>query len=97
LFARYIIILIGTIVGTLFAYLITSLLVGTVEIGPLLLSLAVYALILFVYMSIGILISTIAKSQISAGVISAGIVLVLSLVTSFLAFDSIINYNAFQL
>ncbi|MCK5304936.1 MAG: ABC transporter permease subunit [Candidatus Heimdallarchaeota archaeon] len=97
LFARYFIILIGTIIGTLFAYLFTSLLVGPVEIGSLLLSLAVYALILFVYMGIGILISTIAKSQISAGAISAGIVLVISLVTSFLVFDSIINYNAFQL
>ena len=97
LFARYIIMLIGTLVGTLFVYLFTYLLVGPPEIGPILLSLAVYALILFVYISIGILISTIAKSQISAGAISAGIVLVISLVTSFLVSDNIINYNAFQL
>ncbi|MHA1347459.1 MAG: ABC transporter permease [Candidatus Heimdallarchaeaceae archaeon] len=97
LFARYIIILIGTIVGTLFAYLFTYLVVGSLEIGPLLLSFAVYALILFVYMSIGMLISTIAKSQITAGAISAGIVLVLTLVSAFLVQDSIINYNAFQL
>lgn len=97
LFARYIIILIGTIVGTLFVYLCTYLLVGPPDIAALLLSLAVYTLILFVYMSIGILISTIAKSQISAGAISAGIVLVISLVSAFLVSDSIINYNAFQL
>ncbi len=97
LFARYIIMLIGTIVGTLLVYLFTYLLVGPPEIGSILLSLAVYALILFVYISIGMLISTIAKSQISAGAISAGIVLVISLVTSLLVSDSIINYNAFQL
>jgi len=97
LFARYIIMLIGTIVGTLFVYLCTYLLVGPPDIESLLLSLAVYTLILFVYMSIGILISTIAKRQISAGAISAGIVLVISLVSSFLVFDNIIDYNAFQL
>ena len=97
LFARYIILLIGTIVGALSAYLFTFLLVGPPDIGSLLLSLAVYTLILFMYMSIGMLISTIAKSQISAGAISAGIVLMISLVSAFLVFDSIINYNAFQL
>ncbi len=97
LFARYFIIGIGIIVGTLFAYLFTLWLVGPPDILALLLSLAVYILILFVYISIGMLISTIAKSQISAGAISAGVVLVISLVTSFLTSDSIINYNAFQL
>jgi ABC-type transport system involved in multi-copper enzyme maturation permease subunit len=117
LFARYIIILIGIIVGTLAAYFFTYLLIEPPEIGSLLLSLdiytlvlvaspdigllflsfAVYTLILFVYISIGMLISTIAKSQISAGAISAGVVLVISLISSFLVFDSIIDYNAFQL
>ncbi len=97
LLARYIVVLIGAIVGTLSVYLFTYLLVGPTSIGPVLLSLLAYALILFVFTSIGMLISTIAKSQISAGAISAGVVLVISLVSSFFIYDNLVNFNAFQL
>ncbi|MBY9000021.1 MAG: ABC transporter permease subunit [Candidatus Heimdallarchaeota archaeon] len=97
LFARYVIVLIGTIFGAISVYLFTYLMVGPPDMGLLLLSLLVYSLILFVYTSIGILISTLAKSQISAGAFSAGIVLVISLVSAFLIFGDIVNYNMFQL
>ena len=97
LLARYIVVMIGTLFGALSVYLFTYLLIGPPEIVNMLLSLAVYCLILFVYVSIGMLISTIAKSQISAGAISAGIVLVITLVSAFLIFDEMINYNPFQL
>ena len=97
LFARYIVVLIGTIFGAISVYLFTYLIIGPPDIGTLLLSLLAYSLTLFVYTSIGILISTIARSQISAGAISAGIILVITLTSAFLIFGDIVYYNPFQL
>jgi ABC-type transport system involved in multi-copper enzyme maturation permease subunit len=97
LVVRYILVLISTIVGAITVFFGTWAFIGLPNIQSLIISLVVYSITLFTYMSIGILISTVARSQISAGVISAVIILVITLVSAFLMFEKFQPYNIFMM
>ena len=92
---RYLLVLVSTIVGAIVVFFGTWAFIGLPDIQSFIISLIVYAITLFTYMSIGMLISTIAKSQISAGVISAVVILVITLVSAFLMFEKFQPYNIF--
>ena len=97
LFARYLIVLVATIFGAISVYFFTWIMMGKPDIISLLLSLLIYSISLFVYTSIGMIISTTAKSQISAGAISAGVILLITMVSSILNFEKFQPYNIFEL
>ena len=92
---RYLLVLVCTIAGAIAVFFGTWAFIGFPDIQSFVISLIVYVITLFTYMSIGMLISTIAKSQISAGVISAVIILIITLVSAFLMFENFQPYNIF--
>jgi ABC-type transport system involved in multi-copper enzyme maturation permease subunit len=94
---RYLLVLVSTIVGAITVFFGTWAFIGLPNIQSFIISLLVYAITLFTYMSIGMLISTIARSQISAGVISAVIILLITLISAFLMFEEFQPYNIFML
>ncbi len=97
LITRYLLVLVGTIVAAIVLYFSTWGLIGLPDIVSFILSMLVYAITLFTFTSIGMFISTIAKSQISAGAIAAGIVFLITIVSSLLMFDEFQPYNIFML
>ena len=94
---RYFLVLLSTIVGAIAVFFGTWAFIGLPDIQSLIISLVVYSITLFTYMSIGMLISTIARSQISAGVISAVIILLITLISAFLMFEDFQPYNIFMM
>jgi ABC-type transport system involved in multi-copper enzyme maturation permease subunit len=97
LVVRYFLVLVATIVGAIALFFSTWAFIGLPDYSAFLLSLLVYAVSLFTYISLGIFISTIARSQISAGVISAVIVLLVTMISAFLLFENFQPYNIFLL
>ncbi|MHA1953336.1 MAG: ABC transporter permease subunit [Candidatus Heimdallarchaeaceae archaeon] len=94
---RYLLVLVSTIAGAIAVFFGTWAFIGLPDIQSFIVSLIVYAITLFTYMSIGILISTIARNQISAGVISAVIILLITLISAFLLFEEFQPYNIFMM
>lgn len=97
LIARYLLVLVGTIISAIVLYFSTWGLIGYPDIVSFILAIFVYAITLFAFTSIGIFISTIARSQISAGAMSAGIVFLITIVSSLLMFEEFQPYNVFML
>ncbi|MCG3226629.1 MAG: ABC transporter permease subunit [Candidatus Heimdallarchaeota archaeon] len=94
---RYLLVFISTIVGAIAVFFGTWAFIGLPDIVSFIISLVVYAFTLFAYLGIGMLISTIARSQISAGVISAVIILLITLISAFLLFEKFQPYNIFMM
>ncbi|MHA1221863.1 MAG: ABC transporter permease [Candidatus Heimdallarchaeaceae archaeon] len=94
---KYFIMVVGTVVSAIVVYFSTCALVGLPNIEDFLLSLLVYLISLSFYVSVGIFVSSIAKSQVSAGTIGAATILLLNISSSLLVFEKFQPYNIFQL
>ncbi|UJG41823.1 MAG: ABC transporter permease [Candidatus Heimdallarchaeum aukensis] len=94
---RFLLVAIPSFISSLAVYFLIMLMSGRADFSNYLLASVFLLFTLFLYVSVGILISTFTKSQLSSGAISVLIVFSLTLISSLLNQGKTISYNFLQI
>ncbi|MHA1305242.1 MAG: ABC transporter permease [Candidatus Heimdallarchaeaceae archaeon] len=96
-FMRYLLILVATIVSSAVVFLLIAITTEVPDISLYLSALGLFCLTLLFYVTVGILISTLAKTQLNSGAIGVGIIFTISIISSILNQESVKEYNFIQM
>ena len=93
----YLLIIIGTIVASIVFYVTCIILFGYPDFGRFIGSLLLLVILLAMIMSIGLLFSSLLKTQLASGAISIAVYFLLNLVSSLISSEQIDPYNILQI